>query len=674
LLALAFCLGGEAVPQSPAGPASTDLSRPPNGKIVFLGCNLSDEDRLVTEATLAACGHRGLFLLHTSGSDPHLCNFLQAYRPDRVIPLGSLAGEGDDFANRLGVSLEPALEWGDGPPSALWQVLFPRAERVVVCSADSRRLMLQSACLAGAIGGPLYVLHGTLGEGADLRRQLEAWHTREVFVVAGALAAPLRLPSVRTVALPDERAVVEHYLRQQLHLGPIETLVVANPADVAQDQGTMSCLAPWVALQKRAVLLLSNKAGDNVNELLTAALADHRLRHVDSLILVASLQAIPPERRPNPVPGKDPAIEMEPWTPAGNEPFTLATGRLLHRDAGLVLLTLARQRLAAERIGPGRALVVSNPAGGLPLLETFSRSTAKEFLNGGYQTTTLFGSEVTKDRVRRLLPQQDIFLWEGHHNTMAREYELPDWPEPLPESLVFLQSCLALCRPEAFPLLERGAVAVIGTSTRTYSASGGACSLAFFDALLYEHQSLGGALRHAKNFLLAYSLLKDKRLGKEAKLRGANLRSAWAFTLWGDPTLRLPHPPTPSDALPRVRHEVHGNSIVLWQPDHSFAKVTSDRYQTRMVPNARLAGLVHKKAGAPERRLVPFLFVEVRLPHVPPGKTPRLHSRIPSSHWVFCWDPRRQSGYLLVAPRTRDRGPLRFQVEWTSPESVVRSP
>src|SRR5262249_9562034 len=159
---------------------------------------------------------------------------------------------------------------------------------------------------------------------------------------------------------------------------------------------------------------------------------------------------------------------------------------------------------------------------------------------GGYQTTALFGHEVTKEKVREQLPQQDVFLWEGHHNTMAHDYGLPDWPEPLPESLVFLQSCLALCRAEAYPLLERGAIGVVGSSTRTLSALGGACSLAFFDALLYDGQSLGGSLRQAKNFLLAYSLLKEKRLGKQAKLSGANLRSAWAFSLWGDPTLKLP--------------------------------------------------------------------------------------------------------------------------------------
>ena len=58
-------------------------------------------------------------------------------------------------------------------------------------------------------------------------------------------------------------------------------------------------------------------------------------------------------------------------------------------------------------------------------------------------------------------------------------------------------------------------------------------------------QSLGGALRQAKNYLICYSRLKEKRLGKDAKLAGASTRSAWAFTLWGDPTLKMPRPSRP---------------------------------------------------------------------------------------------------------------------------------
>src|SRR5262249_12524126 len=279
--------------------------------------------------------------------------------------------------------------------------------------------------------------------------------------------------------------------------------------------------------------------------------------------------------------------------------------------------------------------------GSLPLLETFSRNTIQEFENAGYKTRALIGNAVTKDDIRRLLPECDVFLWEGHHNTLIRDYAMPEWDEPLPPVFVFLQSCLALYDWKALPLLSRGAVGVVGTSTRTYSGSGGACSLAFFNALLYEDATLGGALRQAKNFLLAYSQLKEKRLGEDARRTGANLRAAWSFTLWGDPTLRLPRPAAPADNLPPIEHVVHGRPITLYLPDALHDKVSTAKYKAQIPANARLAGLLRKESEADGQPLVPLVFAEVHFPKAPPGQEPRLRSRLPSSHWVFTWDARR---------------------------------
>jgi hypothetical protein len=247
---------------------------------------------------------------------------------------------------------------------------------------------------------------------------------------------------------------------------------------------------------------------------------------------------------------------------------------------------------------------------------------------------------------------------------MIDEYQLPFWHEPLRPSLVFLQSCLALNEAEAPLLLQRGALATVGSSTRTYSATGGAFTLAFFDAVLYGEQPLGGALRQAKNYLLAYALLKEKRLGEAARLHGASLRSAWAFTIWGDPTLRLPAPQPPADALAPVRHEVRGNSIYVTLPEKPHPKAVTNGFQAQMLPNGRLAGLLTRPDDEDERQLVPLLFAEVHLPKAPKDKTPRLRSRTPERNWEFLWDARRRSGYLLVTPREKDGRELRFRVEW----------
>jgi len=229
---------------------------------------------------------------------------------------------------------------------------------------------------------------------------------------------------------------------------------------------------------------------------------------------------------------------------------------------------------------------------------------------------------------------------------------------------VFLQSCLALNPTEVKPLMQRGAVAVVGSSTRTYSGTGGAFSLAFFDATLYEDQSLGASLRQSKNFILAYSLLKQKRLGENAKLTGANVRSAWAFTLWGDPTLKLPLPDPPRDALPGVHHQVKGDLVSLVRPDEKYEQMKTEKHLARTWPNARLAGLVTKAGEDEDRHLVPLLFAEVRLTPPAAGRVPKLNSRVSANNYVFVWDGRRDCGYLLVVPPSRAHGELLFDVRW----------
>jgi hypothetical protein len=632
-------------------------------RVVYLVGRVADEDLIALTSAFAAGDPSPVVLLDTPATAPYLAGFFAGFRPDRVVPIGSFADAADERERRLGVSLAPPLEWKTGPPGPLWDALFPQAESVVVCPDRPRSLLLQAACLAGVARAPLFVLRGQDGEAEELARRVTAWKPREVVAAGEAEAVCRGLKETRVTPLPDVAAVSAEYLRRQLARGKVEALVVANPADVRKGSG-LSRLAPWVTLQRRAALLLTNEAGDNTAAVTREALKNPDLAAAGSLILVADLKAIPMERRKNPAVGKDEEIEMEPLTPSGEEPFTFATGRLFSPDLGVIALTLARQRLLNGVHGPRKAVVASNPGGGLPLLEMFSRHTAREMANCGYDTTALFENNVRADDLRRLLPQADLFLWEGHYRTMVDDFKVPTWTEPLRPSLVFLQSCLALNEAETQPLFRRGAVALVGSSTRTYSGTGGAFTLAFFDALIYEDQPLGGALRQGKNFLLAYSLLKQKRLGEKAKLAGANERSSWAFTLWGDPTLKLPRPDQPRDALPAVRQQVKEDVITVTRPPQMYDRVNTEKHTARSWPNGRLAGLVTKTGDEDERQLVPFLFAEVRLTPPVAGRVPRLESRVPGSNWVFLWDARRRCGSLLIIPPSRERGELKFDVHW----------
>jgi Peptidase family C25 len=663
---LAFGLIGAPLLSPPESARANDS---PTGRVVYLAGDLAEEQHLALSSALANSGQPGVLLLDSPKATAYTAAFLKSYRPDQVIPVGEFRNGLAEREKALAFKAGERLSFTDGRPLDLWMTVCPNAGAVVVCPAEPRGQLLQAACLAGTIRAPLFVWHGAANETAQLKKLVDRCQATDVYLIGSANKLAKELASLHHHRLADEVAVAAAHLKALAKQGPIETIVIANPADARDNQVVTSTLAPWVAVRHHAVLLLTDECGSNVEDLVKTAVRQETLHKVESIIFVANLVSIPMVQRPNPIPtDKDSMIDMEPLTPEDAEPYTFAIGRLFHEDPAVVLLMLAREELLNAKTTAPRALIASDPGGSLAMLEIFSRNTAKELRNAGYQTKAVFGKDVNADDLRKQMPDNDIFLWEGHHNTLIRDWEFPNWDEPLPPSLVFLQSCLALKEAKVQPQLSRGSVAVIGSSTRMYSASGGAYTLAFFDALIYEHLSLGGSLRQAKNFLLAYTLLKEKRLGQDVQRSGANLRAAWSFTLWGDPTLKMPRAEAPESALPHVTHEVTGNTIVLALPTETHGKVKSAKYQVEMLPNGRLAGLIRKEKEEDGQPLVPFLFAEVHLTKPKPGQVPTLHSKLPASHYVFCWDGRRQTGYLLVQPRANEEKELRFHVEWAAPE------
>jgi len=64
--------------------------------------------------------------------------------------------------------------------------------------------------------------------------------------------------------------------------------------------------------------------------------------------------------------------------------------------------------------------------------------------------------------------------------------------------------------------------------------AGGACALAFFDALHYD-RAFGRQLRHAKNFLLPIPSSRKNGWARTPSRRG-HLAMLLGVTLWGDPS------------------------------------------------------------------------------------------------------------------------------------------
>jgi hypothetical protein len=522
--------------------------------------------------------------------------------------------------------------------------------------------LLQAACLAGTLRVPLFVLRDGADPIAGLKELLAAREVKQLVAVGAAAAACSKLDGILLTQLTDAAAAARAHRTELKRNGKIENLLLANPADGLKN----SSLAPWLAVKRKAALLLTAADGKNAAAVVSAALKDPDTAGADTLIVLADPLAIPTVKRDNPAQGRDERIDVEPWIPEGDDLISLAAGRLFHADRAIIPLMIARQRLLERAAGPPKILIASNPGDGLPLLETFSRNTGRELENAGWTVTGRYGkSGLSAKELRTLLPEQDAFLWEGHYRTLVDQFELPKWTEPLRPSLVFLQSCLALNPDDAALLLDRGAAMVVGTPNRTYSGSGGALTLGFFDSLAYDGRSVGASMRHAKNFLLCYAELKTKRLGAAAKMGGANKRAAWTFTVWGDPTMVMPKAAAPKDALPALTSTVVKNHLTLTLPEKRYPATEVAAYRAEMWPGGRLAGL-YSTDEEDAKRLAPLAFVEIRLPDGKPGQTPYLTSRVPGRNWVFQWDARRRVGYLLVVPREREKDEkgIEFTIRW----------
>ena len=630
-------------------PSAALRAAPPAPTTVVMVGGMSDADLVALSAMTASAMPDADFLMDSPRAEITTRPLFDRSKPGKMIPVGTFTG--DNYLKSWG-NVNAVLQPLEADPVKFARSLFPKATRIVVVPSEPHGQLLQAACLAGTLKVPLVIQTGTaVAFDANIK---------EIIAIGSSIEPCRKLANIKLTELKDAVAVAAAHRKELARTGPIAMLVLANPADPKRE----SSLAPWVCVKKRAALLLTSPDGKDAGAVVAAALNDKDTARADSLLVLADLEAIPQVKRDNPAEGKDEKIDVEPWVPEGHSIISLASARLFHADRSIIPLVFARQKLFERNPDPIKVLIASNPGDGLPLLETFSRNTGRELENAGCKVTGLYGKDsLTGKELRELVPQHDIFLWEGHYRTLIDNFEMLKWTEPLRPSIIFLQSCLALNPPEAGLLFDRGAVAVMGSPNRTYSGSGGAFSLGFFDAIAYEGRSTGSAMRHSKNFLLMYAALKEKRLGDAAKLGGANRRAAWTFTYWGDPTLKLPKPTPREDALPSLKYDTTRTSIALLLPEKRYPSTEVKPYKAEMWPGGRLAG-IFTTDGVDARHLAPLAFAEVSIPDGPAGKVPHLSSKVPARNYIFEWDARRRVGYLLLLPREKDVGVVEFKVHW----------
>ena len=265
--------------------------------------------------------------------------------------------------------------------------------------------------------------------------------------------------------------------------------------------------------RKDALLLLTNDEGKNVRAMVDEAPRQPGGARPTASFSSAICAAIPMEKRPNPLAGKDAFIEMEPLTPHGKRPFSLRGRPAVPRGSGRRRAD-ARPAAAASARASTRPSSSATRAAGCRCWRRFSRTTAQEFANAGYDVPSFFGREGGRRTTVRTPAARADDLPVGRASQHAGE--------PLRGACAGPSRCgprSSSCRaawPSSRARPSRSWSAAPSASSaarRGPTPAPAALSLAFFDALLYEEQSMGGRAAAGEELLLAFSLLKEKRLG-----------------------------------------------------------------------------------------------------------------------------------------------------------------
>ncbi len=210
----------------------------------------------------------------------------------------------------------------------------------------------------------------------------------------------------------------------------------------------------------------------------------------------------------------------------------------------------------------------------------------------------------------------------------AKDLVVP-WPETAPNSktetdttakkvkqldglpVIVLQSCHSLEEVSSGEMFDLGAAGLVGSAFNVYSATGSAVAKAFCDGLLYRGDTVGEALRDARNYSFCLAKLKAMRGQKE---QTKVYRSGLSFRLWGDPEVRAFYRPLPRAKRPPVSAQFaqSDDQLVVSMGAYHLPESRTDNYIARLFPASQTAGIVKRLKNEPQRRLAPVYFF--RLP------------------------------------------------------------
>jgi hypothetical protein len=504
----------------------------------------------------------------------------------------------------------------------------------------------------------------------------------ERVIIAGNGAPPKWRKAIPVKIEVLDRGGLEGAIIEAIGAARVRNVVVARTPG-KDDIGATAWLAPYLAsVRKSAVLLVDTHDPAVVEKSVRGRLRALGLAP-RTITLLADYNAISMHEMAITFgPGEGSKVDelsVEPFTrPQDHAASSAGVGRIpfdnLEDSSTLLVRGFLRDRLLDEARLEARTLmvgnVVSSPTSrGLPLGETISRLTVAELENAGIKVDAFFRRQPTDPAPLAALPRATLVLYEGHINHQVlfgnpprdsgdtEEIEEPTtddngllpgtgesvslsvsgirndprWArqtrpssppgapalEGLP--LVVLQACNSLEAEMTTDIYRRGGVGVIGSVSNVHSASGAAFVKALVHGPVDRGETVGEALRDARNF---FFLLQDLKSARNHKEKAQSLRAALSFRLWGDPEVRIfsrrSHRPRRRKLL---KARVKDGAVVLRAPRRRLPESRTPKYYARIFSGEMLAGIVKRRKNREERRLSPLRYVRLKAPPSLTGTT-----------------------------------------------------
>ena len=325
---------------------------------------------------------------------------------------------------------------------------WKKSHKAILVSDDDYEGAILSSPLAARYQCPLLFFSGETIPELTLKT-LRKLNCQEVIVVGEkrkGLKKELKVLGVKATFIPEKSTLTALYLKTIALSAEVNNLIVTNPLDIdltfafpeSYYNGItkLSLLSAPLSLIRKAPILFYSGQPEDIEEKIKDFEKKHNLA-LKYLTLVGDQIALPPKGVPDPVYSNeeeeesvnDMEVEIGSY-PGGEEPLSLAVGRIVAEDVydGSLILarTITYEEKRAELVG--NVLMLGNADGALDLCEIITRATVKEFENWRVPIKAYYNQEVHGQLLKRELPGKEVIISEGHLWDFMELFEQEPYP------------------------------------------------------------------------------------------------------------------------------------------------------------------------------------------------------------------------------------------------------